>query len=43
MENIIERIFLAGTGVIALTKEKAEKIADDLIKRGEVAKNDRNR
>ncbi|MCK4422002.1 phasin family protein [candidate division WOR-3 bacterium] len=40
MENMIERMLLAGAGVIALTKEKAEKIVDDLVKKGEIAKKD---
>ena len=40
MEELIERILLAGAGAFTLTKEKAEKIVDDLIKRGEVAKKD---
>jgi poly(hydroxyalkanoate) granule-associated protein len=43
MENVIERMLLAGAGVIALTKEKAEEIVDDLIKRGKVAKNDKEK
>ncbi|MEA1912603.1 MAG: phasin family protein [candidate division WOR-3 bacterium] len=40
MEELIERILLAGAGAFTLTKEKAEEIVDDLIKRGEVAKKD---
>ena len=40
MENMIERMLLAGAGVLALTREKAEEIVDDLVKRGEVAKKD---
>jgi len=40
MEELIERILLAGAGAFTLTKEKAEKIVDDLIKRGEVARKD---
>ncbi len=41
MENMIERMLLAGAGAIALTREKAEEIVDDLVSRGEVAKNDK--
>ncbi|MCK4330301.1 phasin family protein [candidate division WOR-3 bacterium] len=40
MEGLIERLFLTGLGVFTLTKEKAEKIVGDLVKRGEVAKKD---
>jgi len=40
MEGYIERMFLAGVGALTLTKEKAEKIVSDLVKKGEVAKKD---
>ena len=40
MEGLIERLFLTCLGVFTLTKEKAEKIVGDLVKRGEVAKKD---
>lgn len=40
MEGLIERILLAGLGVVALTKEKAEEIVEELIKRGEISKKD---
>ncbi len=40
MERLIERLFLAGLGVFTLTKEKAEKIVGDLVKKGEVAEKD---
>jgi polyhydroxyalkanoate synthesis regulator phasin len=33
-------MLLAGIGTLSLTKEKAEKIADDLIKRGELSKSE---
>ncbi len=32
---------LLGLGLISLTKEKAEEIVDDLIKRGEVSREER--
>jgi polyhydroxyalkanoate synthesis regulator phasin len=35
--NIIRNAVLLGLGVISLTKDKAEELVDDLIKRGEVA------
>jgi len=35
--DIIRRALLLGFGVISLTKEKAEELVDDLIRRGEVA------
>ena len=39
--DIIRRAVLLGLGVISLTKEKAEDMVDDLIKRGEVASGER--
>jgi len=41
MENMIERMLLARAGVIALTREKAGEIVDDLVSRGKVAKIDK--
>ena len=41
MENIIEKMLLASLGALALTKEKAEKIVEEFVKRGEVAKKDK--
>ncbi len=40
MEKLIEKMVLAGLGVLTLTKEKAEKLVEDLVKRGEVARKD---
>ncbi len=40
MEGFIERMLSAGLGAFALTKEKAENIVDDLVKKGKVAKKD---
>ena len=40
MEGYIEKMLLAGFGAFTLTREKAEKIVNDLVKRGEVAKKD---
>jgi polyhydroxyalkanoate synthesis regulator phasin len=40
MKGYIEKILLAGIGACALTKEKAEKIVDDLVKKGKVTKKD---
>lgn len=37
-EKYIEKLMLAGLGAIIITKEKAEKIVDELVKKGEVAK-----
>lgn len=39
--DIIRRAVLLGLGVISLTKEKAEEVVDDLVKRGEVASGER--
>ena len=41
MENIIEKMLLASLGALSLTKEKAEKIVEEFVKRGEVAKKDK--
>jgi len=38
MSDLIKKTILAGLGVLSLTREKAEDITKDLIKRGEVAK-----
>jgi len=40
MINLTKKMFLAGIGTLSLTKEKADKIADDLIKRGELSKSE---
>lgn len=40
MSDIIKKTILAGLGLFSLTKEKAEKMVQDLVKRGEVAKSD---
>ncbi len=39
--DIIKRAVLLGLGVISLTRDKAEEVVDDLIKRGEVASGER--
>jgi len=41
--DIIRKTVLLGLGLISLTKEKADGVVDDLIKRGEVASEDRYR
>jgi len=41
MNELIKKIFLAGIGAAALTKEKIESLLDDLIKRGEIAREDK--
>jgi len=38
--NLSKKIILAGMGTLSLTREKANKIADELIKRGELSKED---
>jgi polyhydroxyalkanoate synthesis regulator protein len=40
-KSAINSVVLAGLGALTLTAEKAEEIVDALIKRGEVARNDR--
>ena len=39
--HMIKKAMLLGIGLISLTKEKAEEIVDDLIKRGEVSREER--
>lgn len=39
---ILKDAFLAGLGLVSLTKDKAQEITQELIKRGELAKNDEN-
>jgi len=41
MKNIIEKMLLASLGAFTITKEKAEKIVEEFVKRGEVAKKDK--
>jgi len=38
MLNISKKIILAGIGTISLTREKANKVADELIEKGELGK-----
>jgi len=38
MSELIKKTILAGLGVLSLSREKAEKLAKDLVKRGELAK-----
>jgi polyhydroxyalkanoate synthesis regulator phasin len=40
-KKAINNVILAGLGALSLTREKAEEIVDNLIKRGEVSKGDR--
>ena len=42
MKGYIEKMLLAGLGAFSLTKEKAEEIVNDLVKRGEVSKKDQS-
>ena len=39
--DIIKRTMLLGLGLASLTKERAEGMVDDLVKRGEAARQDR--
>jgi polyhydroxyalkanoate synthesis regulator phasin len=40
MRTLFERSVLAGIGVLSMTHEKAQKIVDELIQRGEVQKDE---
>jgi polyhydroxyalkanoate synthesis regulator phasin len=39
--DILRKTMLLGLGLISLTKEKAESMVDDLVKRGEVTSEDK--
>jgi len=39
--SVLKKMMLLGVGVATVTKEKAEEIVEDLIKRGEVASGDK--
>ncbi len=41
MTDIFEKTLLAGLGLFDLTKEKAEKVVNELIKRGELSQSDK--
>ncbi len=40
MSDLIEKTILAGLGALSLSREKAEKLAKDLVKRGELSRNE---
>lgn len=40
MKTLIEKGFLAGIGLLSMTREKAEKLIDELSHEGEVQKNE---
>jgi polyhydroxyalkanoate synthesis regulator phasin len=41
MFELLKKTYLAGLGLATLTKETVEEIVDELVKRGEVAEQDR--
>ncbi len=41
MAGILKKAMLAGLGLVTLTTEKVDDIVDDLVKRGEIAENDK--
>jgi len=41
--DIIRKAVYMGLGAISMTKDKAEELVDDLIKRGEVASAERDK
>jgi polyhydroxyalkanoate synthesis regulator phasin len=41
MADLFEKTLLAGLGLFDLTKEKAERIVNELIKRGELSQSDK--
>jgi polyhydroxyalkanoate synthesis regulator phasin len=40
MKNKIERGFLAGVGLLSMSYEKAQKIVDELVERGEIQRDE---
>ena len=43
MSDLMQKMFLAGLGAVALTKEKVEALVEDLVKRGEITKKDQSK
>lgn len=41
MVDLVKKAMLAGIGALTVTKEKVEELVDDLIKKGELSKDDR--
>jgi polyhydroxyalkanoate synthesis repressor PhaR len=41
MADVLKKAMLAGIGAVVLTKEKVEELVDELIKKGELSKEDR--
>ncbi len=42
MTELVKKLYLAGVGALALTKEKIESLTDELIKRGEIAASEKS-
>jgi len=40
MKTLLEKSVLAGIGLLSMTREKAQKVIDELSQEGEVQKND---
>ena len=40
LRETVEELFLAGVGVVALTKERSEELVDELVGRGKVSRDD---
>ena len=40
MTDLVEKIILSGLGVLTITRKKAEEIAQELIKEGEISDSD---
>jgi polyhydroxyalkanoate synthesis regulator phasin len=43
MFELLRKTYLAGLGLATLTKERIEEIVDELVKRGEIAEQDRRK
>lgn len=43
MFELLKKTYLAGLGLATLTKERIEEIVDELVKRGEIAEQDRRK
>ena len=40
MKSLLEKGFLAGIGLLSMTREKAQKVIDELTQEGELQKNE---
>ena len=41
MADVLRKVLLTGIGIFSLNKERAEELVDELVKRGEVSKDEK--